>query len=591
MMLKESRSGILKHSWIQPYVQQNKKLLILVILLGTMTVISAGALMFTSGYLISKSATRPQNILLVYVPIVLVRAFGIARPVFAYIEQLTSHNFVLKVLSKMRVRLYQKLEAQSLMLKSRFKTGDLLGVLADDLEHLQNLYLKTIFPSIVSLVLYVIIIIALGFFSIPFALLMLILLFVLAVLVPLVSVLVNRQRQMAMKSVRTHLYQTLTDAVMGLSDWKISGRQQDFLTSYEEDEQKQDKIEKKVEQFNRWRDFLFQIAIAILAVLMIIFAYNNVEAGVFNHIWIAAFVLVVFPLMEAFAPISEAVSQLPNYDQSLNRLEQIEKGSIGHQKVDDEILNTLRKVSNFTLTINDVDFRYDESQPFVLQQLNLTIKQGEKIAILGKSGAGKSTIAKLLLGSITPTNGDVTINEISTSKLTDEMSKYISVLQQKPHLFNSSVMNNIRLGNVHATDEEVIEVAKQVQLHDYICSLPDGYNTKMQELGERFSGGERQRIALARILLQKTPIVILDEPTIGLDAITERALLDTIFQNLVGKTVIWITHHLIGIERMDRVLFIENGGIAMEGTHQQLIHHNPRYQKLYKMDRPITIDQ
>lgn len=590
-MLKESRSGILKHSWIQPYVQQNKKLLILVILLGTMTVISAGALMFTSGYLISKSATRPQNILLVYVPIVLVRAFGIARPVFAYIEQLTSHNFVLKVLSKMRVRLYQKLEAQSLMLKSRFKTGDLLGVLADDLEHLQNLYLKTIFPSIVSLVLYVIIIIALGFFSIPFALLMLILLFVLAVLVPLVSVLVNRQRQMAMKSVRTHLYQTLTDAVMGLSDWKISGRQQDFLTSYEEDEQKQDKIEKKVEQFNRWRDFLFQIAIAILAVLMIIFAYNNVEAGVFNHIWIAAFVLVVFPLMEAFAPISEAVSQLPNYDQSLNRLEQIEKGSIGHQKVDDEILNTLRKVSNFTLTINDVDFRYDESQPFVLQQLNLTIKQGEKIAILGKSGAGKSTIAKLLLGSITPTNGDVTINEISTSKLTDEMSKYISVLQQKPHLFNSSVMNNIRLGNVHATDEEVIEVAKQVQLHDYICSLPDGYNTKMQELGERFSGGERQRIALARILLQKTPIVILDEPTIGLDAITERALLDTIFQNLVGKTVIWITHHLIGIERMDRVLFIENGGIAMEGTHQQLIHHNPRYQKLYKMDRPITIDQ
>lgn len=590
-MLKESRTGILKHSWIQPYVKQNKKLLILVILLGTLTFISAGALMFTSGYLISKSATRPQNILLVYVPIVLVRAFGIARPIFAYVEQLTSHNFVLKVLSKMRVRLYQKLETQSLMLKSRFKTGDLLGVLADDLEHLQNLYLKTIFPSIVSLVLYVVIIIALGFFSIPFALLMFVLLFVLVVLVPLVSILVNRQRQMAMKSVRTHLYQTLTDAVMGLSDWKISGRQHDFLTSYEEDEQKQDQLEQKVERFNRWRDFLFQMAIALLAVLMIVFAYNNVEAGVFNHIWIAAFVLVVFPLMEAFTPISEAVTQLPNYDQSLNRLERIENASIQHQKVDDEIVNKLRNVSNFTLTINDVDFRYDESQPLVLQQLNLTIKQGEKIAILGKSGAGKSTIAKLLLGSIIPTNGDVTINKISTSKLTDVMSKYISVLQQKPHLFNSSVMNNIRLGNVHATDEEVIEVAKQVQLHDYICSLPDGFNTKMQELGERFSGGERQRIALARILLQNTPVVILDEPTIGLDAITERKLLDTIFRSLEGKTVIWITHHLIGTERMDRVLFIENGGIAMEGTHQQLVHHNPRYQNLYKMDRPITIDE
>ena len=170
------------------------------------------------------------------------------------------------------------------------------------------------------------------------------------------------------------------------------------------------------------------------------------------------------------------------------------------------------------------------------------------------------------------------------------MSNYISVLQQKPHLFDSSVMNNIRLGNINATDEEVIEVAKQVQLHDYIHSLPDGYQTKMQELGERFSGGERQRIALARILLQKTPIVILDEPTIGLDAITERKLLDTIFRSLEGKTVIWITHHLIGIEKMDRVLFIDHGRITMEGTHQQLLQHNPRYKNLYNMDRPIAIE-
>lgn len=587
-MLKESRINILKHSWIQPYVKQNKKLLIAVILLGVLTLCSAGALMFTSGYLISKSATRPQNILLVYVPIVLVRTFGIARPVFAYVEQLTSHNFVLKVLSKMRVRLYQNLETQSLLLKSRFKTGDLLGVLADDLEHLQNLYLKTIFPSIVACVLYGLIVIALGFFSIPFALFMLIILFVLVVLVPLISILANRKRQMAMKSVRTHLYQTLTDAVMGLSDWKISGRQQDFLTSYEKDEQQQDTLEQEVERFNRWRDFLFQMAIALLAVLMIVFAYNNVEAGVFNHIWIAAFVLVVFPLMEAFTLISEAVTQLPNYDQSLKRLEEIEQSSIEHQQVDEEILNSLSKVTDFTLTMHNVDFRYNESQPFVLQQLNLTIKQGEKLAILGKSGAGKSTIAKLLLGSVKPTNGQVTINDISIAALTDEMPKYISVLQQKPHLFDSSVMNNIRLGNVHATDEEVIEATKHVQLHDYISSLPDGYHTKMQELGERFSGGERQRIALARILLQKTPIVILDEPTIGLDAITERKLLDTIFQSLKGKTVIWITHHLIGIEGMGRVLFIDHGRIAMEGSHRQLVHHNPRYQKLYKMDRPIT---
>ena len=126
-------------------------------------------------------------------------------------------------------------------------------------------------------------------------------------------------------------------------------------------------------------------------------------------------------------------------------------------------------------------------------------------------------------------------------------------------------------------------------MHEYITSLSDGYNTRMHELGERFSGGERQRIALARILLQQTPIVILDEPTVGLDALTERNLLDTIFQSLQGKTVIWITHHLVGVEQMNRVLFIEDGSIKMEGTHEELLQTNSRYANLYRMDRPILL--
>lgn len=194
-----------------------------------------------------------------------------------------------------------------------------------------------------------------------------------------------------------------------------------------------------------------------------------------------------------------------------------------------------------------------------------------------------------MLGSVIPTNGAVKINDIKTYNIARDIHEWVSVLHQKPHLFNSTVMNNIRLGNIHASDEEVKEVAKQVQLHDYIESLPNGYNTKIQELGERFSGGERQRIALARILLQKTPIVILDEPTVGLDSITERKLLDTIFKSLEGKTIIFITHHLIGVELMDRVIFIEDGNIEMEGSHGELLQSAERYKALYKMDRPFNI--
>ena len=575
------------HSWVKPYIKENKGLLLLVLFLSLMTILSAGALMFTSGYLISKSATQPGNILLVYIPIVLVRTFGIARPVFKYIERLTSHNLVLRILSKMRVALYQKLERQVLTFHSRFTTGDLLGILADDLEHIQNLYLRTIFPSITVVLLYIILVIALGFFSIPFALLMAILLFVMVVIFPLVSLLFTRKQQKALKQARNQLYQTLADAVMGLSDWQISGRQADFLKAYEEREKRQDDIERRLNQFDRRRNFLFQGVIVLVTIVMMGFASVSVEQGSFAPTWIAACVLVVFPLMEAFTPIPEAVSQVPGYEDSLSRLNNIEETQENEWVPDEKVMQLLGESSSLDINFTNVSFTYDERREnMILDHLSLHIAHGEQIALLGKSGAGKSTLVKLLLGSLKPSKGQLTINGVETVHICEEISRFIAVLQQKPHLFDTSVMNNIRLGNPQASDEDVIQVAKQVQMHEYISSLPDGYHTRMRELGSRFSGGERQRIALARILLQQTPIVILDEPTVGLDAVTERALLRNIFQNLKGKTVIWITHHLVGVEQMNQVLFIEEGKFVMQGSHEELLHSNPRYARLYKLDRP-----
>lgn len=578
-------TNVLQHTWVKPYLKQNKKQLLLVFFLGTMTFICASALMFTSGYLISKSATRPENILLVYVPIVLVRAFGIFRPVFNYGEQLTSHSFVLKILSKMRVRLYQKLETQALTLSNRFSTGNLLGILADDIEHLQNLYLKTVFPSVFAVILYVLAVVGLGYFSIPFALLMALLIFVLVILVPLVSLLVNRKRMIQMKAIRSELYTTLTDAVMGLSDWKISGKQQTFLTTYEKAEQKEDKLQYRIDTFNRRRDLIFQIIVAIVTVVMIIFAGTSANNGEFAPIWIAAFVLVVFPLAEAFSPVSDAISHLPNYETSLKRLDEIEAASPASQASTEKQIDVLKN-QPITISINDVDFKYNENDRNILHDINLQFHQGEKIAILGKTGSGKSTLSKLILGAIQPTKGSVRLNDQHTALIQDDIAKVIGVLEQKPHLFASTVLNNIRLGNIHATDEEVIEAAKKVQMHDYIESLPEGYNTSMQELGERFSGGERQRIALARVLLQNTPIVILDEPTVGLDAITESKLVNTILKALDGKTIIWITHHLVGVDQMDKVIFIENGTVYLEGTHRELLSTNTRYKRLYALDHP-----
>lgn len=581
----QSIKAVLNDSWIKPYLQQHKKFLCLVILLGTLTFVSASALMFTSGYLISKSSTLPENILMVYIPIVLVRAFGIGRPVFRYVERLASHNIVLKFLSSMRVRLYQKLEVQALSIRERFSTGDLLGVLADDLEQMQNLYLKTIFPNIITWILYVIAIVALGFFSVPFAIIMALLLFVLMVVFPFVSLLVIKQKQTDIKQSRNELYKRLGDAIMGIHEWKISGRQADFLTSYEEQEMKQDVLEEKVHQFNRRRNFFFQIIVTVILLSMIWFSSYCATTGIFSPVWIAAFVLVVFPVIEAFAPIPEAVSQLPAYENSLHRINAIDPVQEQKNESNAHLAQTLLQDPNLTLSMSHVGFSYGPDT--VLRDISFTIRQGEKIAILGKSGAGKSTIAKLLLQAMRPTEGSIAINAIPLSQLQDHIHQLIAVLSQKPHIFDTSVMNNIRLGNPNASDEEVIAVAKQVNMHETISALPDGYHTRVRELGGRFSGGERQRIALARILLQQAPVVILDEPTVGLDAITERNLLNTIFSVLQGKTVIWITHHLVGVEKMDQILFIENGRIHMQGTHEQLLKTQERYANLYRLDQPF----
>ena len=174
---------------------------------------------------------------------------------------------------------------------------------------------------------------------------------------------------------------------------------------------------------------------------------------------------------------------------------------------------------------------------------------------------------------------------MSIDQLQAQRAQLFGVLDQQPYLFNTTVMNNVRLGNLQATDDDVRAAVKAVELDELISRLPDGYNTQVQEAGSRFSGGERQRLSLARILLQDAPIIILDEPTVSLDPITEQHLLDTVFKVLHDKTIIWVTHHLAGINHVDQVRFIEHGQFDMQGSPQDLYQNNARFRALYDLDR------
>ncbi|ATP95838.1 thiol reductant ABC exporter subunit CydC [Bacillus altitudinis MN12] len=572
--------------WFIPYIKENQKLFALVLFLGAIAVFSASMLMYTSGFLISKAATRPENILMVYVPIVAVRTFGISRSAARYAERLASHQLILTMIEKMRVRLYDMAERSAK--QTKLGTGEMLGLLSEDVERLQDAYLKTIFPSIGALLLYAASIGALGLFSWPFAGLMLLYMALLVFVFPYITVLVNRARQIQMKKGRNELYSHLTDAVMGVSDWLFSGRQNDFVEGYERKEAKLLALEAAKHRFIRLRQFLAQLVIGGAVVFVVYWSGSVVQAGSMPHTLIAAFVLVLFPLTEAFLPLSDAAGDIPVYQHAVSRLNHYEKqsyeGLVEREAADETPVSDGVEAVCF----DQVTFGYEVNQ-HVLKHFSFSLKQGESLALLGKSGAGKSTILKLLEGAVVPNQGVVSIQGKPVQSIQEEISSYVSVLNQQPYLFDTSVLNNIRLGSPEATEEQVKEAARQVQLHDYIESLPEGYHTGVQETGVRFSGGERQRMALARILLQNTPIVVLDEPTVGLDPRTERELLETIFRVLKGKTVIWITHHLTGCEACDRMMFIEDGRIEMQGQHHDLLKENVRYQKLYEMDRPFSV--
>ena len=262
-------------NWVKPYIKQNKGRMTLTIFLGLLGVSSGAMLLFISGYLISKSALRPENVMAVYVPIVATRAFSIGQAVFHYIERLVGHDVVLRILEKMRTKLYRIVEPQALFFRSRFQTGDMLGVLSEDIEHLQNLYLRTIFPSILALVVYSIFVLVIGAFDVVFALIAGCMLAIIVFLLPFVSLLLMKRHHVTLKQGKNRLYQQLTDAVFGLSDWQASGRKDEFINEYVEQNAQLLKTEKRVKRWYHIRDSLIQLVVGIVVISMIIWTGNE----------------------------------------------------------------------------------------------------------------------------------------------------------------------------------------------------------------------------------------------------------------------------------------------------------------------------
>ncbi len=562
-------------------LQGNTARLVFALVLSVVAFVFAGGLMFTSGFMISLAAALPLTVLALHVPSLFVRIFGIGKPILQYFHRLSSHDWVLKLTSRLRVTLYRALCARTSALSEREGTGRILALLADDIGHAQNLVLRGVLPVAGAWMLALVVIALAGVLSPVLCCVLAVLLVVSTLLVPAVCARANARRADELKRIDRELYEVLSDDVLGITDWLLSGRRDACVSRAVRMRERRHACEGAMRRLRRVNNLIAQMLFCACVVALVVWAAcvfadagelgglagiiahaSGINAPAYAPNWIAAFALCFFPLIEAFAPAELALEDVRMQHKVLERLDEYVSEAEREKPMaatDGQGDGPVPALANFDIVARSLGFSYPGAAP-LFEGFDLVIPQGTTVAVIGPSGAGKTTLAKLIHGDLEPTNGQVTIGGMPTRAFGDAISQVVGIVEQDPYLFDMSLRENLLIAKPDASDEELVNVLRAVELGGLLESLPEGLGTRIQERGMRFSGGERHRIALARILLADQPIVILDEPFASLDMQTEERLLDTMLATLAGKTVIAITHHRRDIDSFDEVIVLGSDG-------------------------------
>ncbi|MFA5744765.1 MAG: ABC transporter ATP-binding protein [Candidatus Paceibacterota bacterium] len=322
--------------------------------------------------------------------------------------------------------------------------------------------------------------------------------------------------------------------------------------------------------------FALGIEVALLAGAVLLWQRGLITVGDFVLIQV-----YVLSLLDRIWGIGRNMRQL--YDAFADATEMLDILELP-QAIQDSSDAKPFQVTEGAITFENVRFEYHDGQT-VLNNFSLAVAPHEKVALIGSSGAGKTTIAKLLLRLYDITGGIISIDGQNIAQITQEsLRASIAFVSQEPMLFHRSLMDNIRYGKHDATDEEVIEAAKQAHCFEFISKYPEGFNTMVGERGVKLSGGERQRVAIARAILKNAPILVLDEATSSLDSESEKFIQESLTRLMEGKTVIAIAHRLSTVMHMDRLIVMEKGSVVLSGTHDELLAHESNlYKKLWEI--------
>lgn len=482
---------------------------------------------------------------------------AVARGALRYLEQMSGHYIAFKLLALLRDKVFSSLRRLAFVKLQDKQAGQLVSLVTNDIELLEVFYAHTIAPIMIAFFTSVILLLVFGHLSGWFVVVALAAYLTVGVILPIITTKLAREDGRRYRELVGEMNDFFLDSVRGMKEIQLFGYAQQRLAEIQQRSQKIDTAFERIKDQEAKVRVYTEVAVSAFNIIML---FTGLILFSLDKIDFSAFLIGVILLMSSYGPVIALSNLSSNLLQTLASGERVLSLLAEEPELKDvESAVDLKDVSR--IDVENVNFAYGEEQ--ILSDVSLSVKKGEILGIHGRSGSGKSTLLKLLMRFYDPKSGSIKINgetlpNINTRSLRDNMA-YIT---QQTYIFNETIEENIRLARRDATLEEIMEAAKKASIHDFILSLPEGYQTKMTELGSNLSDGEKQRIGIARAFLHNAPIILLDEPTSNLDSLNEAMILKSLLNVKAEKLIILVSHRQSTMAICDQVIGIENGRMS-----------------------------